>query len=114
MAPKTVTNEILDVKLDTVKERLNSHIEEEGKVFNDLYRILEKTDSRIDNIDVTLAKQHAVLEEHIRRTEVLEATVVPIKAKSDLLGVLLKIAGTVGGLGAGGFGIKELVKFFLS
>lgn len=30
---------------------------------------LEKLDERIDNIDITLAKQHVSLDEHIRRTE---------------------------------------------
>jgi hypothetical protein len=33
---------------------------------------LDKLDERIDSIDITLAKQHVSLDEHIRRTELNE------------------------------------------
>jgi hypothetical protein len=114
MAPKIVTNEILDLKLDSVKERLSEHIDDEAKVFNDIFRMVEKTEAKLESIDITLAEQHVVLKDHIRRTEALEAALAPIKAKSDVLTVLLKVAGGVGALGAGGFGIKELLLLLTS
>ncbi len=36
---------------------------------------LDKMDSRIDNIDITLARQSVSLEEHIRRTEINEKAI---------------------------------------
>jgi hypothetical protein len=49
---------------------------------SDIKRVIEKLDmmdSRMDNIDITLAKQHVSLDEHIRRTELLEIA----REKSD-------------------------------
>lgn len=47
-----------------------------------LDRIEEKVDrvsQRQDRIDVTLAKQHVSLDEHMRRTELLESEIQPLK-----------------------------------
>ena len=46
---------------------------------DDIRKKLDKIDDRIASIDVTLAAQHVTLKEHIRRTELLEADVRPIK-----------------------------------
>jgi prefoldin subunit 5 len=46
--------EVLDKKIDKVEEKLDD------------------VNASIKNIDVTLVRQHASLEEHIRRTELLE------------------------------------------
>ena len=65
---------------------------------------IDKLDNRLDSIDITLAKQHVVLEEHIKRTEILEKDVAPIKthvAKVEgalkLVGILSLIAGILEG-----------------
>lgn len=62
---------------------------------------LDKLDSRLDNVDITLVKQHAQLEEHIRRTNLLESEVKPIKEHvSNLRGIgkLIAILGSIVGL----------------
>ena len=41
---------------------------------------LDKIAEDISEIKTTLAEQHVVLKEHIRRTEILESEVRPIKA----------------------------------
>jgi hypothetical protein len=41
---------------------------------------LDKLDSRLDDIDKTLIRQEGHLKDHIRRTELLEEEVHPIKA----------------------------------
>lgn len=59
---------------------------------NKLDKIEDKLDAviqRINSIDVTLAAQHESLKDHIRRTELLEEEVKPIKAHVDgLKGVI--------------------------
>ena len=58
-----------------------------GRIEDKLDKVLEKA----GNTDVTLAKQAVVLEEHVRRTEALEAIVMPIKNKVDLATLSIKI-----------------------
>ena len=103
MAPKKVTNEVLETKLDYIKDHLDN-----------VAKILEKVDGRVDSIDLTLAKQSIVLADHIRRTEILEAEMKPIKSKSESFVLFLKIGGALIATGAGGLGIKELIAIFIS
>lgn len=58
-------------------------------------RVIEKTSS----IDVTLAKQSVILDEHVRRTNLLEKKLEPIEKHVILMKGLMKIVGFVG-LGA--------------
>ncbi len=41
---------------------------------------LDKIDDNIGRIDITLASQHEVLKEHIKRSNMLEAQMAPIQA----------------------------------
>lgn len=45
---------------------------------------LDKMDSRIDNIDITLIKQNLTLEEHTRRSLANEETLEVVKHDSDV------------------------------
>lgn len=63
---------------------------------------LEKINERLGSIDSTLAAQHVSLREHIRRTELLEEDVKPIKRHVSmvqgamaLIGLLATIAGII-------------------
>ncbi len=61
---------------------------------NSLERIemkIDKLDSHLSMIDVTLAKQHEQLVYHIRRTDVLEESVKPLSAVLVFSTILLKI-----------------------
>lgn len=74
---------------------------------------LDKIELKIDGlsdhlsrIDVTLAAQHVVLEEHIRRTKQLETVIVPIKSHVDkvqggvvLIGIIATILSVLHYLG---------------
>lgn len=79
-----------------------------------IYKILDKMDQRLDNVDVTLAKQSVVLEEHVKRTNLLESKIAdleadelkPIKKHVDrvnaimwVMGGLLTVAATLKSLG---------------
>ena len=59
---------------------------------------LDKLDSRLDRVDVTLALQHASLEDHKRRSEaneeavkILKNEVKPIVSHVYLMGVIGKV-----------------------
>ena len=62
---------------------------------------IDHISDKINSIDVTLAAQHVSLREHMRRTQILEEEVKPIKEHVDgLKGVVrfLKIAALVAGI----------------
>lgn len=66
----------------------------------DLEKRLDRVEGKIDlmtdrlgSIDTTLAAQHEVLKEHIRRTEILEEDVKPIKAHVAMISGVLKFIG---------------------
>jgi len=63
-----------------------------------IYDKLDKMDQRLDNVDQTLVKNTVLLDEHIRRTNILEEDFKPIKKHVALMNALAKI-GSVG-LGA--------------
>lgn len=61
-------------------------------------RRLERIEARMDDIsdhlgsiDVTLAKQSVLLEEHIKRSNMLEEIVMPIKSHVDVIKVIMKV-----------------------
>jgi len=41
-------------------------------------QMLDRIEQRLDSIDVTLAKQHVSLQEHIRRTNIIEDALKPV------------------------------------
>lgn len=59
---------------------------------------IKKLDSRLDSIDITLAKQHVSLDEHIRRTELLENKVDPIEKHVVFVNAAFKILSAVGAI----------------
>lgn len=62
---------------------------------------LDQVSARINSIDVTLAKQSVILEEHIQRTLQLENRVSPLEQHALRIGGMFKLLGamvTAGGL----------------
>jgi hypothetical protein len=63
-----------------------------------------KIEERLDSIDLTLAKQEIILAEHVKRSNLLEARLVPIEKSQIVIHGLFKIIGvasTVVGLAVG-------------
>ena len=63
---------------------------------------LDRVSDDISKINVTLAKQAVSLDEHIRRTNILEAKVGPMESKWDMvigLGKGLALLAIIGGIG---------------
>lgn len=73
----------------------------------DLTRILDKIDKiddKISTIDSTLLRNTITLEEHVRRTSILEAEIKPLKKHVILVESFFKITGfvvTIAGILAG-------------
>ena len=102
-------------------------------VVNALTRIdgkLDKLDDRLDEQSKILVTQQGILDEHVRRTDLLEQKLESdIKAAKDqlpkeigdhlkaerlaLAKTGLKIFGVLAALGSGGFGLKELISAIL-
>ena len=84
----------------------------EGKLdayFDRFDKAMSRLDDKLDRMDVTLAKQQTILEEHIRRTEILEASMGPLREGHLQTKFFMKIAAGVMAAGASGFGLKELL-----
>lgn len=86
---------------------------------------LDKLDDRMDGMASTLVKQQASLDEHIKRSDLLEKKIdletraikedLPKEVENQIrlqrnkfLISAAKILGVIAGLGGGGFGLKEL------
>lgn len=57
---------------------------------------LNKIHDRLNSIDVTMASQHVTLKEHIRRTELLETEIGPIKEHVTLVQAIIKVITVIG------------------
>ncbi len=56
---------------------------------------LDKVVDKIGSIDVTLAKQSVILEEHVRRTDILESKITPIEKHVIMVHGVLKFLGLI-------------------
>lgn len=62
---------------------------------------LSKIDDKLGSIDTTLAAQHVSLKEHMRRTELLEKEIRPIKTHVNMVQgaiALITILATIAGI----------------
>ena len=76
---------------------------------DDVKKELKEIQKSINNIDITLARQNVSLEEHMRRTELLENKIDPLQAQiNQALGAVkfLTIISVVVGV------ISALIKLF--
>lgn len=60
---------------------------------DDFKNDIKEIQKSINNIDVTLARQNASLEEHIRRTEILESKITPVEVHVHMINGALKFVG---------------------
>lgn len=61
---------------------------------------IDKMSEHLSSIDITLAKQHISLDDHIRRTATLEDAMLPIKENITMIKGILWFVGALGGLAA--------------
>lgn len=72
---------------------------------------IDKIGDRMSSIDTTLASQHISLQDHIRRTELLENAVEPIKKHVAMVHGALKLIGLVAMVLGGIEGIVALLTY---
>lgn len=85
--------------------RTNGKTELILNTLNKLETKMDQVDGRLNSMDKTLVKQEENLKEHIRRTEILESELKPIKkhvthmeGALKLIGVLTTVVGFISGL----------------
>ena len=69
--------------------------------------ILEK----INEINVTLAQQHESLKYHIKRTDLIEEDIKPIKAHVAAVKMVMQLVGVAAALGATTEGVVSLLEY---
>lgn len=79
--------------------------------FDRIYDKLDKIEDKLGDIDVTMVKQEENLREHMRRTDILEGEVKPIKKHVDQVKAVFKFIAFLSGSGAL---IGAALKYFLS
>lgn len=70
---------------------------------------LDDTNEHLASIDATLAAQHESLKAHMRRTELLESEMKPVKEHVAMIQGVLKLIGLITGLGAAYEFLKKLI-----
>ncbi len=101
-----------DAKIDLLQKAFDDHTQTENVFYERLEKKLDRMDSRLDSIDVTLGKQQTVLDDHIKRTEILESKVEQDASHAKQLSFTLKLlkwATIAAVLTASGLGVRELV-----
>lgn len=72
---------------------------------------LDKVVEHIGSIDATLAAQHVSLTEHIRRTNLLEQEIAPIKKHVNMVSGALKLILILAAIGGGIEGVVALLTY---
>jgi predicted nucleic acid-binding Zn-ribbon protein len=75
---------------------------------------LDRLDGRLDSVDVTLAKQQVTLDEHVRRTNLLETQVKPLEHHITQMRTAFKVLAYVGSAGIALAGLMLTLKELLS
>jgi uncharacterized protein YdcH (DUF465 family) len=63
--------------------------------FDRIFDKIEKIDDRLNNIDTSLVRQTVSLEEHIRRTNLLENEIKPVKRHVIMVESVFKFIGAI-------------------
>lgn len=71
---------------------------------------IDKLSEHLGKIDSTLAAQHISLDHHIKRTDLLEEQVAPIKRHVDGVQWTMKLLGWIGGVASAVVAILKLIK----
>ena len=61
---------------------------------------IDRIDQRMNNVDITLAKQSEILDIHVKRTNLLEESIKPIERHVAMVNGAIKLLGIIGILAA--------------
>lgn len=98
MTGKNNKDDVMKQVLDRI-DRLDDKLEKK----------LDKVEDRLDTMDKTLVKQEENLKEHMRRTDLLEKDMQPVKKHVAMVHGAFKLIGLIGTLIAIAVGIAKLL-----
>ena len=84
----------------------------EKELLQEILKSVDRLDVSVDAINITLAKQESHLEEHIRRTELLEEEMKPVRDHVQRVNGLLLIFAGIFACIAAVKGFLEIFQFF--
>jgi predicted DNA-binding ArsR family transcriptional regulator len=109
-------------ELSEVLAVMNPRFDQISDCINKISNSVEKTNEHLNSIDKTLLRQELSLEEHIKRTTLLEGRMSDVEKKTNeledvkknvgLFVKVLKILLSIGLLGGGGAGVTKLINVF--
>lgn len=77
---------------DGLRDEVDRLIAHDDKAHERLHVVLDRVEVRLDGLDRGLGTNNALLAEHMRRTELLENTVLPISRAYELSKVGVRIS----------------------
>lgn len=77
---------------DGLRDEVDRLIAHDDKAHERLHVVLDKIETRLDALDRGLGQNNVLLAEHMRRTELLENTVLPISRAYELSKVAVRIS----------------------
>lgn len=110
-------------KIDSLKEHIDGHLGGMKDRLDTVDRKLETMDGRLDSLDVTSGQQKVILDDHVRRTTLLEEKlevqkkeidekIKPLESESIKTKIMFRVGiGLLGlgGLGGAGLGIQKII-----
>jgi len=81
------------------------------EIVHEMFKTLERLDNNVDQINITLAKQSVVLEEHVKRTNLLEENIKPLQKHVNIVNSLILLLGGILALIGAVRGAIEIIKF---
>lgn len=77
---------------DGLRDEVDRLIAHDDKAHDRLHVVLDRVEVRLDGLDRGLGTNNALLAEHMRRTELLESTVMPISRVYELSKIGIRIS----------------------
>lgn len=84
----------------------------EKELLQEMSKALERLDLSVDKINVTLAKQEVHLADHIRRTQLLEEEMKPVRDHVSRVNALMLLLGGLLALVGAVKGVIEIIQLF--
>lgn len=84
----------------------------EKELLQEISKSIDRLDNNVDAMNVTLAKQEVHLAEHIRRTELLEEEMKPVRDHVNRINALILLFGGILAILGAVKAAIEIIQFF--
>ena len=106
--------EAISRRLETMDRRFDAIDNKFNKIEDKIDSKLDRVETRLDTIDKTTVKQQTILDEHMRRTALLEAKVAPLEKAAPTQKWMVRVALVLGTFALAGTKGLEWVKVLIS